>query len=202
MWECTKTPEGGFVLRDGAARSVRFADESDSHAAGEAVRLFLGRPRLSEIQAAREKAEKEALALRTELADLRKATDKLNGEFKQRFVELEMKTFQVERTEMAMALHKERQEFAKKREEMQQRINALENREGLLIKQALDAAGEADRIAEVAVEHMLKARREVGGSQSQPELARELLDTGLKRLAEIDAPATKALLLPDPAPTV
>lgn len=146
MWECIKQPDGSFVLCDGSARSLRFENESDSHAAGEAVRLFLGRPRLSEIQAAREKAEMEALSLRGQLDDLRRLSQRDVSEAQTKADELERGVFGVERTDMAMALHRERQEFAKKREEMQQRINELENGAGMLVKQALDAAGEVDRL--------------------------------------------------------
>lgn len=142
-WEVVRFGEG-FMLRDDKARSISFEGEADSHAAGEAVRLYLKRPRLSEIQAAREQAEREALALRNEVADLRRVVSSTS----QKAEDIERGVFKVERTEMALALHKERQEFAKKREEMQQRIDALENREGMLVKQALDAAGEADRLEE------------------------------------------------------
>ena len=71
-WEVTKGPDGSFTLRDGAAQQVRFANEADSHAAGEAVRLFLGRPRVSEVIAAKEAAEREALVLRADVTDLRR----------------------------------------------------------------------------------------------------------------------------------
>lgn len=64
-WECLKDGDGFFLNEQGLkGRNIRFANEADSHAAGEAVRLYLGRPRVSEIIAQKEKVEAELRDLR------------------------------------------------------------------------------------------------------------------------------------------
>lgn len=73
-WACEAAP-GGFRLRSTPVfsdppgqplREITFRDEADSHEAGEAVREFLGKPRVRDLVAAKERAEAEALQLRTE----------------------------------------------------------------------------------------------------------------------------------------
>lgn len=53
-----------FVLWDDGLRSIRFTDEGDSAAAVDAIRAFLGRPSLADLERKRLELEAEVALLR------------------------------------------------------------------------------------------------------------------------------------------
>ncbi len=129
-WEVVKDGDG-FVMRDPATkRGVRFDNEADSHAAGEAVRLHLGRPRVSEILTAKESAERELNATKAALADERKQRATETAALSLRAAEMEAGTFEKEKLEVFQALHAEKQLTAKLRLEAQALRERAENAEG------------------------------------------------------------------------
>lgn len=103
--------------------SVVFQNEADCHAAGEAVRGFLKRPRVSEILAAKAEVERELVALRSEKArwagETQVAVDHANA--------IEAKTFGAERLAAVVALNDERAKWQAERAALQARIVELEH---------------------------------------------------------------------------
>ena len=82
-WTVDKRENGAFALErfapeGGLGQRIVFESEADSHAAGEAVRTYLKRPRVSELMAAKEELEAKVARLEQ---DIRNQGKRIQDEF-------------------------------------------------------------------------------------------------------------------------
>lgn len=126
-WVVHKEGEGFTLENTTNGRRMPFANEGDSHAAGEAIRAHLGRPSVTEMLAQKAKAEADLRDLQglrqrqaSEVAAANKRADEGEESHPGR-VALEK-----ERQSLLAQLVKERQEHRDERERLSARVATLE----------------------------------------------------------------------------
>lgn len=149
--------EQAFDLINDDGRSVRFTSEADSHAAGEAVRGFLGRPRVSEVIAQKQAAELERDTMRAERDAIRKASELTAEQARNLVADYEAQKFGIEKLAVSEALMKEKTKTARLEQELealrlgrrddgerhQQELDRLTARVESLEAEATELAGKA-----------------------------------------------------------